>query len=122
MAAKLNCWEYEKCGREKGGARALELGVCPAVEESRLDGIHGGVNAGRACWAVAGTFCKTPAQGAHALQIHTCVECEFFKLVQETEGEDFHMSVHLREKLYGPAPKPPRRQRKRKPGVPGAPW
>jgi hypothetical protein len=122
MAAKLNCWEVTKCGREEGGARALELGVCPASREHRLDGIHGGTNAGRACWIVAGTFCKGPAQGANAQSIHTCVDCELFQRVQAEEGEDFHMSAHLSEKLYGPSPKPTRPPRKRKHDVPGAPW
>jgi hypothetical protein len=122
MAVKLNCWEYTKCGRDEGGAVARSVGVCPARCEAKLDGIHGGVNAGRACWIVAGTFCKEPAQGAHAKRLHTCVECAFFQLVQREEGEDFHMSAHLSEKLYGPTPKPTRPPRKRKIGVPGAPW
>jgi len=122
MAVKLNCWEYTKCGREEGGAHALELGVCPASLESKLDGTHGGAKAGRACWVVAGTFCKEPALGAHARSLHTCVDCKFFQLVEREEGEDFHMSVRLAEKLHGPIPKPTRPQRKRKNGVPGAPW
>ena len=108
MADKVNCWDHMKCGREEGGAQAQVLGVCPAASETRLHGTHGGVNGGRACWAVAGTFCKGPAQGDHAREIHTCVECGFFQLVQSQEGEGFHMSARLAEKLYGPTPKPPR--------------
>jgi hypothetical protein len=26
----LNCWEFKKCGREAGGAKAADSGVCPA--------------------------------------------------------------------------------------------
>ena len=26
----INCWEVKKCGREPGGAKVAELGVCPA--------------------------------------------------------------------------------------------
>ena len=47
-----NCWEHKKCGREPGGSETESLGVCPAAVESRLDGVHGGRNAGRACWIV----------------------------------------------------------------------
>ena len=48
----INCWEYWGCGRESGGVNAIEEGVCPAARETRLDGVHGGRNGGRACWAV----------------------------------------------------------------------
>jgi hypothetical protein len=53
---KLNCWEFEKCGRQPGGIKVKELGVCPAATEKRAHGINGGINGGRACWAIAGTF------------------------------------------------------------------
>jgi len=33
----MNCWEFKKCGREKGGAKAKELGLWPAyLKESCL--------------------------------------------------------------------------------------
>jgi len=32
-----NCWEYKKCGREPGGIKVHELGVCPATVEEGLD-------------------------------------------------------------------------------------
>jgi len=28
---KLYCWEFIKCGREPGGHRAAELGICPVA-------------------------------------------------------------------------------------------
>jgi len=28
---KLNCWEFKKCGRQPGGPKVAELGVCPAT-------------------------------------------------------------------------------------------
>ena len=66
---------------------AVELGVCPAGTERRLDGLHGGTNAGRACWAVAGTytyqsphnFCGEKVKGTHALKIGDCLKCDFYK-------------------------------------------
>lgn len=79
---KRNCWEFMQCGREPGGSRVAEMGVCPAAVESRLDGILGGTNAGRCCWAVAGTFCKGGPEGTFAKRYATCRECEFFKSVQ----------------------------------------
>ena len=41
-----------------GGRRVEECGVCPAAVEERLDGVLGGVNAGRSCWMVVGAFCR----------------------------------------------------------------
>ncbi|GBE00072.1 hypothetical protein BMS3Abin07_02118 [bacterium BMS3Abin07] len=47
--SKLNCWEFKRCGRQPGGEHEIDLGVCPATVEGRLDGVHDGVTAGRAC-------------------------------------------------------------------------
>lgn len=33
--SRTNCWEYFKCGREPGGSKVDELGVCPAATEER---------------------------------------------------------------------------------------
>ncbi len=44
---KINCWEFMKCGREPGGARASELGTCVAATDSSYGGINAGKNAGR---------------------------------------------------------------------------
>lgn len=65
----MNCWEYKKCGREKGGSKSLELGVCPAYTE----------NAGDACWLVAGTFCGGEVQGTEAQKHHNCMRCDFYR-------------------------------------------
>ena len=48
---KKNCWEIKNCGREPSGNKVEELGVCPAATEVRLNAVHEGTNAGRACWA-----------------------------------------------------------------------
>lgn len=91
MSAKKNCWEIKGCGREPGGSAAGELGVCPAAEESSCDCINSGKNAGRFCWAIAGTFCSGTIQGMFALKIETCLKCEVFHLVSEEEGSAFVM-------------------------------
>ncbi len=85
-AAKINCWEYMRCGRERGGTAAHELGVCPAAVDATFDGINSGVCAGRFCWAVGGTLCGGTRQGTFAGKRETCVECHFYQRVQAEEG------------------------------------
>ena len=85
--AKLNCWEFTKCGREPGGANAEAQGVCPAASEHALDGVHGGCNSGRTCWVLAGTFCGGEVAGTAAKKISSCKECDFYRLVVQEEGE-----------------------------------
>ncbi len=96
---KQNCWEYLDCGRNLNGDKIVELGICPAAEETRLDGIHDGKNAGRACWVVAGTFCMGEIQGTHAQKEHKCMECVVYKTVREEENLNFNLSGVLRGKL-----------------------
>lgn len=84
---KLNCWEFKKCGREVNGVKAAELGVCPSSTYSNFDGAHGGINAGRICWAIAGTFCKGEVQGSFAQKINDCQRCDFhIKVLSEETG------------------------------------
>jgi len=64
----MNCWEFKKCGREKGGAKAAELGVCPAYPGN---GSH--------CARIAGTFCGGKVQGTFAMKLANCMQCEFYK-------------------------------------------
>lgn len=84
--SKKNCWEIKKCGREPGGARSVEMGICSAAADTISDGRHDGINAGRYCWRIAGTFCDGKVQGDMDSKIMDCVECEFFQQVKEEEG------------------------------------
>ncbi len=88
MAKKQNCWENKKCGREPGGAKVSELGECPAATDKSSDGINRGKNAGRICWAVAGTFCGGKVQGTFAEKRLSCIDCNFYKKVKEEEGDN----------------------------------
>jgi hypothetical protein len=88
---KLHCWEFKGCGRQPGGERTCELGVCPAATDEKLDGLHGGKNAGRACWLVAGTMCEGKVQGTFAQKYGNCEKCDFFKAVMEKERPAFKM-------------------------------
>ena len=90
--AKQNCWEFKHCGREPDGAKAAELGVCPAAQESRVDGVNNGHNGGRGCWAIAGTLCGGVVQGSFASKLSNCMKCEFYQLVGQQEGAN-HQSA-----------------------------
>lgn len=96
---KINCWEFKKCGRQPGGDKVEDLGVCPASVEPVLNGIHGGVNFGRACWVISGTYCKGQVQGTFAHKFKNCQECDFYKTVKQEEGSKFILSAVLLNKL-----------------------
>ena len=84
-ALKMNCWEFKKCGRQPGGQKAAELGVCPVTTQRELDGAHDGKNGGRACWVIAGSLCGGKVQGTFAHKLHNCWRCEFMNLVKKEE-------------------------------------
>ena len=83
--AKVNCWEFKKCGRQPGGHKEKELGTCPATVATDFNGAHGGRAAGRACWAVAGSLCGGTIQGTYAQKLNNCWRCEFMNLVKKEE-------------------------------------
>ena len=87
--ASLNCWEYMKCSRENGGEKAEEFGVCPAVTETRVDGVHGGKNGGRSCWAITDTLCDDKVQGTWVSKFQNCLFCGFYNKVKEEAGANF---------------------------------
>ena len=89
---KENCWEVKKCGRHKGGHNEKEMGICPASNLS-INNMNSGKNAGRICWAVAGTFCDGARQGSFAEKKTTCMSCDFFALVRHEEGKNFKLNL-----------------------------
>ena len=106
--AKANCWEHKKCCRQRGGDRVSELGICPASVETRVNGIHGGVNGGRCCYAIVGTLCGDKVQGTYAQKLSSCMDCDFFKLVVSEEGNarksPIEISAILRNSKRFPEP------------------
>ena len=88
---KENCWEYMQCGREPGGHRVDELGVCAAATDRRFDGVNGGKNAGRCCWGVAGTLCNGKGDGVFVEKFGNCVKCPFYLDVERHEGRFFEL-------------------------------
>jgi hypothetical protein len=96
---KKNCWEVMECGREPGGKNVKEHGVCPTAVDERLEGVHGGKKAGRACWVVAGTFCEGEVQGTFAQKYRDCAGCPFYQQVMREEGTGYQTSLVLLKKL-----------------------
>ena len=92
---KINCWDYKKCGRNPGGDKVEELGVCPAATEGRLNGANQGQNGGRICWLVTNTLCKSEIQGDFIGKLGNCVKCDFFKRVFREEGGGFDYGMRL---------------------------
>ena len=96
---RQNCWEFKKCGRQSGGEKIGELGLCPVCIEIRLDQANSGKNAGRACWVVAGTKCHGKVQGSYTVKISECMKCDFYRLVKSEEGTDYQSSKQLLARL-----------------------
>jgi len=76
MTRAQNCWEFKKCGREPGGSMAERLGVCLTAIAAFANGLNGGTNGGRICWAINGKFNE---------EGYSCMNCDFFHLL---EGEE----------------------------------
>jgi len=100
---KQNCWDYTDCGR--GPKPTSPDGLCPAAVEVRLNGAHGGLNAGRSCWVVAGTMCGGERQGSFARKLDGCAECGFYQQVRSDEFPKFKLAPSLLRMLHEePAP------------------
>ncbi len=95
---KKNCWEIMQCGREPEGAHVKDFGACPATLENKLDGVHGGKNAGRSCWVISGTFCGGERQGTFVEEFITCEQCEFYQQVKGEEYPNFQLVARLLKK------------------------
>jgi hypothetical protein len=83
-----NCWDFKKCGRQPGGNKAADLGVCLASIDVKADGLNGGRNGGRICWALTGTLCGGKVQGTFAQKLANCMDCEFYRLIQTEQGKE----------------------------------
>lgn len=86
--AGMNCWEYKNCGRQPGGNKVSELGECSAVSNFKAHGLNHGINGGRSCWAITGTFCGGSVQGTFLDKHKDCANCDFFHAVAKEEGRE----------------------------------
>jgi hypothetical protein len=98
--AKRNCWEFKKCGRDRPRGNGAEADICPARTDTRLNGMNSGTNGGRACWAVAGTYCGHTAQGKFAAKLEDCAVCDFFFSVMREEGPNFSTVEEILARLH----------------------
>jgi hypothetical protein len=96
---KLNCWEVKNCGRQPGGDKSNELGICPAATEQRTHGINNGTNGGRSCWAIKQTLCGNQIQGGFAEKFASCLQCDFYSRVREEEAGNFTTSKVILDKI-----------------------
>ncbi len=92
-------WGRKDSRQEPGGEKEAEPGVCLVVTDPRLKGLHGGKNAGRACWALAGTLCGGEVQGTYAAKEENCLKCDFYKEVKDRAGNSFSGVLAIFEKL-----------------------
>ena len=92
---RLNCWEFKRCGRQPGGEKVQELGVCCASIEDRAHGLNSGINGGRCCWAVAGTLCGGSKQGSFSAKLGGCLNCDFYNLVRQEQGVDYKSTKEI---------------------------
>jgi len=81
---KINCWQFRRCHR---GPRSKS--PCPAAVDASCSGANAGLNAGRICWTVSGTFCHGPDPEVFPEKRDLCADCPFFELVAKEEGEYF---------------------------------
>jgi hypothetical protein len=88
-----------KCGRQPGGEKVEEHGVCPASLESRTNGLNSGKMGGRSCWAITGTFCHGKIQKGFASKMPDCIHCEFYRIVVHEEGLDFQSAKEILDRL-----------------------
>ena len=84
-----NCWEYVRCGNNRAEGGCGGAGGCPAYHAERFDGLNGGRNGGRICWAVAGTYCEGEVKGVLAEKRSSCRLCGFFRKVEREQGARF---------------------------------
>lgn len=86
MTTKMNCWEFMKCGRELGGEKANKLGVCPAATYPHADGLNGGINGGRICWIIVGSYSCQDGMSSLSKKKILCSDCKFHTKVLSEEG------------------------------------
>ncbi len=84
IAGRLDCWEQLKCGAET--CSPGDKGWCPVPFDESLNGVNGGTNGGRACWAVLGAKCRAGDATAPPGDAEVCVACPVLSTVRTQEG------------------------------------
>ena len=63
----MNCWEFMNCGREAGGTKIAEFGICPSYPDK-------GTTRAR----IKGTLCNGKVQGTFATKLGSRKDCAFY--------------------------------------------
>ena len=90
----LNCWEYMLCGNGPEQSDECFLN-CPVPLKMSLDGIHGGKNGGRACWAVLHTTCNGKVQDTFQKKYNMCGRCDFYNIVKKQQGDSLLPTIFM---------------------------
>jgi len=77
---RANCWEINGCGQERGVRKG-----CAVPFARELDGVNGGHNGGRVCWAHPGALCRH-GEGEIAAVPERCMSCLVLARVRREEG------------------------------------
>lgn len=93
---KKNCWEVKACER---CTTVLGDDACPVCKETKLHGVHGGLNGGRACWSIPHTKCGGITQGSFGEKFKNYAECDFYNMVKKEEEGSFQLSATLLGRL-----------------------
>lgn len=85
----LNCWEFHQCGRDVFTPRRVDS-VCPVSITTCHHGRNKGINAGRCCWMVGGTFSPSRfhpdrERGSMPFKETHCKGCAFRRLVESEQ-------------------------------------
>lgn len=97
---KINCWEFNKCGREPGGSNAAEFGVCPVTTCQIADDFCGGINGGRSCSFLSKLLfldCNEAKRLSEKdilidKKAGWCEGCRFYEILKDECGEEFSLS------------------------------
>ena len=96
-----NCWEVMECDCRSVAEDVNGQGPCPASTMVVATGINNGTFGGRACWAIADTFCGNKKSGNCSDIKSTCIECDFYAQVKKEEGAKFKDLDEISDELDG---------------------
>ncbi len=85
----MNCWDIKGCGFGPDADKTKGGRVCPAASHTSADGFLGGVNGGRACHFIMGTFCGGKGPLPQEEKLEGCKKCSFYQSLRDKHGNCF---------------------------------
>ena len=71
------------------GKKSANLVYVQLQIATNLNGLNGGINGGRTCWAIEKTLCGNTIQGTFTRKLSSCIQCEFYSAVRAEEKENY---------------------------------